>query len=633
MFAARRRLRRQNDELCLLAERKTCIRYGVTLRCTLLTIFLALPWPAATAFVAWRLSSNSVELPRAIASALWIQALIFFPVELVRQMCRPNGLAVSHFDWPRSAAHSLRTSLTVLMACVMPLVLLISTLYVSSGDHGNDTFGRILFVTASLIVAAFFGYVLRPGGGFLHEYIGYHRDGWVERSADVWRWVGVGIPLALALVTFFGYYYTAIQLTGRLYFSALYVMFLVVLRSLLLRLLLVHRRDLSMRQARERRAAALAAQEELSSSEGDLPGTAAALVETVNLAQLSIQTQRLLTTGAVVGSLIALWCIWVDVIPALSLTDRWPLWTSVATVTETTTDAAGQTQVITREILKTITLSDLLLAFLIGGVTLVASRNIPGLLEISILQRLPLEASMRYALTTIASYAIIMLGVVIACSTIGLRWSQIQWLATALTFGLAFGLQEVFANLVAGLIILFERPIRVGDVVTVGDVSGVVSRMRIRATTITDWDRKELIVPNKEFITGRLLNWTLSDKMNRIVIEVGLAYGSDTEKARLLLQQIAKDQPLVLDTPPPMAAFEGFGDHALKLVLRAHLGSLDNRLQVIHELHTAIHKQFAECGLEIAFPQLDLHIRPRDSAGISRETTPATPDHGVSKAA
>ena len=121
-------------------------------------------------------------------------------------------------------------------------------------------------------------------------------------------------------------------------------------------------------------------------------------------------------------------------------------------------------------------------------------------------------------------------GVVMACATIGLRWSQIQWLATALTFGLAFGLQEIFANFVAGLIILFERPIRVGDVVTVADVTGVVSRMRICATTITDWDRRELIVPNKEFITGRLLNWTLSDKVNRIEIEVGIAYGSDTER-------------------------------------------------------------------------------------------------------
>ena len=145
------------------------------------------------------------------------------------------------------------------------------------------------------------------------------------------------------------------------------------------------------------------------------------------------------------------------------------------------------------------------------------------------MQRLPLDASIRYAITSLTSYGIVLLGLVIGCHCIGLRWSQIQWLATALTFGLAFGLQEIFANFVAGLIILFERPIRVGDVITVGDVTGVVSRIRIRATSITNWDRQEYVVPNKAFITGRLLNWTLSDKVNRIVINVGVAYGSDTQ--------------------------------------------------------------------------------------------------------
>jgi potassium efflux system protein len=256
-----------------------------------------------------------------------------------------------------------------------------------------------------------------------------------------------------------------------------------------------------------------------------------------------------------------------------------------------------------------VTLSDLGLAILIAVVTFVLSRNGPGLLEMSVLQQLPLDASVRYAITTLVSYAIVLIGTIAACSTIGLQWSQIQWLATALTFGLAFGLQEIFANFVAGLIILLERPIRVGDIVTVDEVSGVVSRIRIRATSITNWDRKEYVVPNKEFITGRLLNWTLSDKINRIVINVGLAYGSDTELARELLLAAAAEHPLVLKDPNPMATFEGFGDNSLNFVLRAFLPSLENRLDVVHELHTAIDRSFRSAGLEIAFPQRDLHIR------------------------
>ena len=263
-----------------------------------------------------------------------------------------------------------------------------------------------------------------------------------------------------------------------------------------------------------------------------------------------------------------------------------------------------------------VTLSDLALAILIVVVTVVVFRNGPGLLEMSVLQQLPFDASVRYAITTLVSYVIVMVGTIAACSTIGLQWSQIQWLATALTFGLAFGLQEMFANFVAGLIILLERPIRVGDVVTVDDVTGVVSRIRIRATSITNWDRKEYVVPNKEFITGRLLNWTLSDKVNRVIVEVGLAYGSDTDMARELLLKAANDHPAILKDPAAMASFEGFGDNSLNLILRAFLPTLDNRLQIITELHTAINRSFREAGLEIAYPQRDLHIRTMAGANV-----------------
>ena len=131
-----------------------------------------------------------------------------------------------------------------------------------------------------------------------------------------------------------------------------------------------------------------------------------------------------------------------------------------------------------------------------------------------------MDPGTRYAFITICRYLIITVGIIVAFGWLGVPWASYQWLVAAVTVGLGFGLQEIFANFVSGLIVLFEQPIRVGDVVSIGDVTGVVSKIRMRATTVTNWDRHDLIVPNKEFITGRLLNWTLTNTVNRVVIHI-----------------------------------------------------------------------------------------------------------------
>jgi potassium efflux system protein len=146
-------------------------------------------------------------------------------------------------------------------------------------------------------------------------------------------------------------------------------------------------------------------------------------------------------------------------------------------------------------------------------------------------------------------------------------------------------------------------------VVTVSDVTGEVSQIEYRATTITNWDRKEFMVPNKEFITGRILNWTLSNPVNRIVVNVGIAYGSDTVKAQELLLEAAREHPLILRDPPPTAYFDKFGDSALNFTLRFFIPNLDHRLNISHDIHDAIISKLAKVGIEIAYPQRDLHIR------------------------
>ena len=271
-----------------------------------------------------------------------------------------------------------------------------------------------------------------------------------------------------------------------------------------------------------------------------------------------------------------------------------------------------------------VTLADLLLGLVVAAVTAVASRNLPGLMEIAVLQRLTLQPGSRYAINTLVRYVVITVGTIAVLNIVGWDWSQIQWLVAALSVGLGFGLQEIVANFVSGLIILFERPVRVGDTVTVGQLTGSGSKVRIRATTITDWDRKEIIVPNKSFITEQVINWTLSDPITRIVIPVGISYGSDVELAHRVMEDTLRSLPLVLDEPPSRAYFIGFGDSSLDFKLYLYSRQLADRLPLMHAVHESILKALREHNIEIPFPQRDLHLR---STVESKSEVPETGSH------
>ncbi|MGS0729752.1 mechanosensitive ion channel domain-containing protein, partial [Shewanella sp. 0m-11] len=188
-----------------------------------------------------------------------------------------------------------------------------------------------------------------------------------------------------------------------------------------------------------------------------------------------------------------------------------------------------------------ITLKSLLLSLIIVGFSMMIATNLPGLIELTILQRLDLSQGTGFALTTVSRYLVILFGVLSGFSTLGMEWSKLQWLVAALSVGLGFGLQEIFANFISGLIILFEKPVRIGDTVTIRDLTGTVSKIQIRATTIVDWDRKEIIVPNKAFITEQLINWSLSDPITRVIVYVSVARDSDPARVEAALYQAVQE--------------------------------------------------------------------------------------------
>ena len=328
--------------------------------------------------------------------------------------------------------------------------------------------------------------------------------GWLNNLRFVWFGAAILIPLTCALLAAIGFLFTAQQLAIRLFLSLFVLGTAVIATSMITRWAMLHRRRLRIEQARNRsQGESVLSVGEISIEQEETPEELRTQMQ---------QTRRLNQTVMATLCVIGLSMIWSDMVPALDFLDRFSLGTSTTTVTENVLSDNGTPTTATRVVKDLITPVDIIVAILILAVTVLAVQNFPGLLEFSLLRRLPIDQSIRYAVTSLVTYAIVLIGVILACRRIGLHWEQIQWMATALTFGLAFGLQEMFANFIAGIIILFEQPVRVGDVVEIDGVAGVVTKIRIRATTITNWDRKDYIVPNKEFITGKLLNWTRSDQ-------------------------------------------------------------------------------------------------------------------------
>lgn len=175
---------------------------------------------------------------------------------------------------------------------------------------------------------------------------------------------------------------------------------------------------------------------------------------------------------------------------------------------------------------------------------------------------------------------------------------------------------------------LFERPFRVGDTVTVGQVNGIVKRIQIRATTIEDRDCKEIIVPNKDMIAGQLINWSLSNRIIRIKIPVGIAYGSDTKLAEELMIKAAKNNPMILKSPQPMTVFRSFGDNTLNFEILIFTENIDDRIRIQHEMNHAIDNAFRQNGITIAFPQRDLHLdtaKPLDIRMVSIKASGSEP--------
>lgn len=589
-------------------------RYIATLRALMQTLVLALPWPVL--FTALGLhfqfvqSIDSLDVEThilqtgewtgqfvpAIGAAFYRIALYTFYFVAFLIYCDPGGLAVNHFGWNRATAKRLRRETRRLMWIFLPaaFLLVVSVTYDPAALAGG--FSRLCFVIIMVALAWFFARILSPHHGVTRYDFAATRDNPMVLLRYLWVALGFALPVVLAILATAGYTYTAVELGRRMVDTFWLIVAIILIHQLVVRWLLLTERQLAFNDALERHRAQRAAQEEAEGeASGEIDHFQPPEEPEIDFEALGDDTSKLINTALVLVSAVGLLIIWSEVFPALSILDQVTLWQYSSVVDDV-------------EQLVPVTLKDVIFGLLAILIIIAGARRLPALLEFVLLARLNITAGSRYAISSLTQYTIVAVGIVLVFNLLGGSWSEIQWLIAALGVGIGFGLQEIVANFICGLILLFERPIRIGDVVTVGNTDGVVTKIRIRSTTIRNWDRQELLVPNKEFITGRLLNWTLSDPVTRIVIPVGIAYGSDVTKAIQLVQQAADENEHVLDEPSTLVTFDSFGDNSLTIVLRCFIGSMDYWRQTISELHQSINKKFNDAGIVVAFPQRDIHL-------------------------
>ena len=572
----------------------------------LATAVMAALWPVIIGFVGYRFAaSGHDQTSYDIGLAIVRLSLLFFTMEFIRKACRESGFG-EVLGLPEVVTRYVRRKVLWMEWAGLPLMAVIVILHESGVGRGTQLAERLCFVAGMAVLTAFFHKLLRSRSPLVNW--SQNSEGLLGRYRPLFYLVATGLPVLLAGLSVFGYHFAALRLAEKLQTTLWIGLGILVARLLLTQLVQLHRRRMAVSAMHERAEQAAVQQAANGGPVTPAPDAAPA----TDIGEMSEQLRRLIGTLLTVTLLAGVYMTWVDVLPSLERVANF-------TIYEVAGSADGE---LGTPNVRAIGPIDLVLALLVGVIAFTASRNLPGLLEFTLLNRMGLDRSVRYAVTTICSYIIATFGLLLAGKVAGFAWQNVQWLAAGLTVGLGFGLQEIFANFISGLIIFIEQPVRVGDVVTLSEVTGTITRIRIRATTITNWDRKEYIVPNREFITGRLLNWTLTDQTNRIVVEVGVAYGSDVAKVRSIIQGAANAHPEVMDDPAPNVTFEAFGDSSLNFVLRCYLPSLENRLSAIHELHDMINTRFHAEGIEIPFPQRDLNVRHLPADQLAEITAP-----------
>ncbi|VFP88346.1 Miniconductance mechanosensitive channel MscM [Candidatus Erwinia haradaeae] len=564
-------------------------QFSLTIRTVFWSILVALPLPVLFAALGYGLQ-HSWPYPIAIAIGYGVTASVplLWGFMICNTFSRSKGLFIVHFRWPRNRVALAMRFYRLCIGVVVPLMMMLISFENLSDREFSPTLGRFCFIlicgALSLVTVS-----LKHAGIPLY----LDKDGNSKNVMNNILWnVMVTIPIMAAIASCVGYLETSKALLARLETSLAIWFLLLVMYYIIRRWMLIQRRRIAFDRARSRRADILAYRarnEEELGFQQSVSDNIEVEEPRIDLDAISAQSLRLVRSLLTLVALVSVILIWSEIHSAFSFLENIRLWD-----VSTTMQGVKKPQ--------PITLGSVMNATLVLIITAQLVRNMPALLELALLQHLSLTPGTGYAITTLTKYFIVLIGSLTGFTLIGIDWSKLQWLVAGLSVGLGFGLQEIFANFISGLILLFEKPIRIGDTVTIRDLTGSITRINTRATTITDWDHKEIIVPNKSFLTEQFINWSLSDSITRVVLNISVSLDANSEVVTQVLLKAAKGCRYVLENPYPEAFLVDLQKGVQLFELRIYAAEMNHRMLLRHEIHRRILLGFRELGVKIPFP-------------------------------
>ncbi|HAU5561236.1 miniconductance mechanosensitive channel MscM [Proteus mirabilis] len=573
--------------------------FSLTVRTVFWSILIALPLPLLWSAVGYGLQSVEWRYPMAGAIGYGVTAAapVLWLFMISATFARPNGLFIAQFKWKESRVKKAMRFYQLSIFVIVPLMMSLITFEYYSDREFAPTVGRFCFLLLC-IALSFITSSLKKA--HVPLYLDKHGSGDNVINTILW-WFLLVAPVLAALAAILGYLSTSIVLLGRLEMSVAIWFALLIIYHIIQRWMLIQRRKLAFERAKQKRAEILAQRAKgedentIVGSSGESTANLELEDQAIDLDAISAQSIGLVRSILTMIALVSMILLWSELNTAFSFVDNIRLWDVTSSVNGVNT-------------IQPITMGSILVAILVIIITAQLVRNLPALLELAILQHLDLTPGTGYAITTLTKYSITLIGSIVGFSLLGIEWSKLQWLIAAMGVGLGFGLQEIFANIISGLMILFEKPIRIGDTVTIRNLTGNISKINTRATTLTDWDRKEIIVPNKAFITEQFINWSLSDSITRIVMTIPAPADCNSEQVTNVLLEASKRSTMILDNPAPEVYLVDLQQGIQIFELRVYAAEMGHRMPARHEIHQNILLAFAEHGIPLPFPPFQARV-------------------------